>query len=111
MTKLLLTLQYLEDLCGHFMPYMMRVLEARLRISRNSDLEIPAVVCLSVLEDINQIFIKKTVTVQKKFTIKLTKAEAIILMKMMLQFPIEENQFWRMNLRNNIVEQLHKQLV
>lgn len=109
--KLILTRQYLEDLCRHFLPYMIKVLEARLNISRGTDKELDAIVCLSVLEDLELMFQRKTLTVQKNFTIKLKKAEAVILMKLMMQFPLMSEDFWRMNLRNNIVEQLHKQLV
>lgn len=108
--KLLLSRQYLEDICRYFMPYMLSVLESR---SRGCDPEknLDAVVCLSVLEDLDIMFQRKTLTRQQKFTITLKKAEAVILMKLMISFPVMENEFWRMNLRNNIVEQLHKQLV
>ena len=108
--KLFLTRQYLEDLCRHFLPYMIRVLEARLRSSRHTDQESQAIVCLSVLEDLELMFQRKTLTVQKKFTIKLKKAEAVILMELMKQFPLMEKDFWRMNLRNYIIDQLYQQL-
>jgi hypothetical protein len=109
--KLFLTRQYLEDICSYFMPYMISVLESRLRINRQTEQELDAIICLSVLEDLDVMFQRKTLTRQQKFTIKLKKAEAVILMKLMMTFPIYDQEFWRLNLRNNIVEQLHKQLV
>jgi len=90
---------------------MIMVLESRLKLSRNTENELAEIVCLSVLEDLEIMFQRKTLTVQQKFTIKLKKAEAVILMKLMMQFPLNAEEFWRMNLRNQIIEQLHKQLV
>ena len=109
--KLLLTRQYLEDICRYFMPYMINVLESRIRTRKNTEFEIAARVCLSVLEDIDIMFQRKTLTRQQKFTIRLKDAEAIIMLELMGSFPIQPEDFWRNNLRNHIVEQLHKQLV
>jgi len=109
--KLLLSRQYLEDMCRYFMPYMINVLEARIRMRKNTELEMGARVCLSVLEDLDIMFQRKTLTRQQKFTIRLKDAEAIILVELMGTFPIQPEDFWRMNLRNQIIEQLHKQLV
>lgn len=108
--KLFLTRQYLEDLCSYFLPYMIRVMEARLRTSRNTDREAEAIVCLSVLEDLEHMFQRKKLTVQKKFTIKLKKAEVVILMELMKRFPLMNQDIWRINLCNNIIDQLYQQL-
>lgn len=108
--KLILSRQYLDDLCRHFLPYMIRVLESRLRLCRNTDKELEAIVCLSVLEDLELMFQRKTLTIQKKFTIKLKKSEAVILMELMKQFPLMVEDFWRINLRQNIIDQLYQQL-
>lgn len=109
--KLFLTRQYLEDLCRYFIPYMISVLESRIRARKSTEFELEARVCLSLMEDIDIMFQRKTLTRQQKFTIKLKESEAIILLALMNIFPIQSEDFWRMNLRNNIVEQLHKQLV
>lgn len=111
MIQLKISRQYLDDICAHFMPYMLRLLEARIAMYRNTEAELVEQVCMSVLEDLDLMLQRKTLTTQHNFKIKLKKSEAIILMQLMLKFPIMENEFWRMNLRNNIVEQLHKQLV
>ncbi len=108
--KLFLTRQYLEDMCRYFLPYMIQVLESRLRTNRNTERELDAIVCVSILEDVEQMFLRKTLTRQQKFNIKLKKAEAVILCQLMMQFPLMENDFWRMNLRNNVIEQLDQQL-
>lgn len=111
MIILKLSRQYLDDLCRFFLPYMISVLESRQRTAESTEGHLPAMVALSILEDLETMFQRKTLTVQQKFTIKLKKHEAIIILKLMMEFPLDENHFWRQNLRNYITEQLHKQLV
>src|SRR5690606_33290221 len=98
MISLKITRQYLEDLCRFFLPYMVQVLESKKLTAADTEWYIPSLVALSVLEDMVTMFQRKTLTVQQKFTIKLKIHEAIILMKLMMEFPLDESQFWRQNL-------------
>lgn len=111
MISLKLSRQYLDDLCRHFLPYMISVLESRKRTAKGTEGYLAATTILSVMEDMETMFQRKTLTVQQKFNIGLKEHEAIIMMEFMLNFPLDENQFWRRNLRNYIIEQLHNQLV
>ena len=103
--------QCLEDLCGFFLPVMMEMLEARMRIEKGTEYEYFIRVSLSVMQAVEKMLMRKYLTESFNFKIKFSEAEAIILMKLLLQFPLPADHFWRQNLRNNIVEQLHKQLV
>lgn len=111
MIQLKITRQYLDDLCRHFFPFMVQVLESRKRTAKGTEGYLAAVTILSVMEKMEIMFQRKTLTIQQKFTIKLEEHEAIIMMELMLNFPLAEDQFWRHNLRNYITEQLHNQLI
>lgn len=109
--KLKLSRQYLEDLNNYFMPFMLKAVESRARINEGTENELLDKICYSVLQDIFLALRRKELTMQQKFSINLKEAEGIIFMKGLLNFPIPADQFWRQNLRNQIVEQLDKQLV
>lgn len=102
--------QWLEDLCGYFLPFMTQMLDSKVQTFRGSDTEAFYRVCSSVMNDLEKLLIKKYLAESNKFKIKLTEAQAILLLKLMLQFPIPADHFWRINLRNNIVDQLDRQL-
>ena len=80
MIQLKISRQYLEDLCRFFLPYMVRVLEARQLTSKGTEHHLPAVVALSILEEMENMFQRKTLCMQQNFTIKLKKFEAILMM-------------------------------
>lgn len=109
--KLKLSRQYLEDLSNYFIPFILRVVEARIHENVGTDSALLDIICRSTMETIDVMFKKKLLTDQQKFKLKFTEAEGIIFMKLLLQFPIPADHFWRNNLRNQIVEQLDKQLV
>lgn len=109
--KLKLSRQYLEDISLNFMPVMIMTAEARIRMNKGTELETLDRICLSVLQDIDLAFKRKRLTMQHKFSITFSEAEGIIFMKGLLNFPIPAEHFWRLNYRNQIVEQLDKQLV
>jgi len=111
MKTLKINRQHLEDLCGYFLPVMMQMLDARALIERGTEYEYLLRIGVSVMKDVEKKLMKKYLTESFKFKIKFSEAEAIILMKLLLQFPLSSVDFWRLNLRNNIVEQLHKQLI
>jgi|ERR1035437_2667971 hypothetical protein len=97
--------QYLEDLSKHFLPYMIMVCEANLEGTDSILYKLSK----SILTDIDIIFKRKLLTVQKKFCIKMKDAEGLIFKRFMLEFPIPSDHFWRNNLRNQIILQLDKQ--
>jgi hypothetical protein len=101
---------YLEDLSNYFLPIMLKMTEARARVNEGTELEDLYKISYSVLNDIDLMFDRKNLTLQKKFTIRLKDAEGIILYKMLLNFPIAGDDVWRVLLRNQIVEQLDKQI-
>lgn len=108
--KLKLSRQYLEDLSNYFMPFMLKSIESRRRLNEGTENELLDKICYSVLCDIDLILKRKQLTMQKKFSISLKESEGVILMKGLLNFPIPAEQFWRCNLRNQLVEQLDKQI-
>lgn len=103
--------QYLEDLTSYFMPFMLKALESRRRIDEGTEIELLDKICYSVLQDIYIVFQRKKLTLQQKFTIRFKDAEGIIFMRGLLNFPLPADQFWRQNLRNQIIEQLDKQIL
>lgn len=111
MLQLSLIRQHLEDLTGYFMPVMIDMLESRIRLYQGTEMLIGEQVSLGVMEELETKLIKKTLSASKKFTLKLSRGESVLLYAMLMKFPIPSDHFWRLNLRNNIVEQLHKQLL
>ena len=110
MIKIKIDLQQLEDLTNFFIPLMIRGLESRIAENKGNDFEMLYRVSLSVLKDVHRIFRQKELTVARTFKITLTEAQALILMKLLLQFPLRPDDYWRLNLRNHIVELLDRQL-
>lgn len=103
--------QQLEDLCGYFLPVMIMMIEANVRSHEGIESQLGFRVSLSVMKDIENLLMRKYLGCSNKFKIKFSEAQAIILVQMLIDFPIPSGEFWRINLRNNIVEQLHKQIV
>ena len=99
--------QYLEDLDKYFLPYMIMVCDANLNGTDNYLFKLSK----SILSDIEIIFKRKLLTMQKKFTIKMKEAEGLIFYKFMMEFPLHPDHYWRQLLRNQIIEQLNKQLL
>lgn len=103
--------QYLEDLSSYFMPFMLKTVASQARLHEGTETELLDKICYSVLKDIELTLARKKLTLQKKFTIKLKEAEGIIFMKGLINFPLPPEHFWRHNLRNQIIEQLDKQIL
>ncbi len=102
--------QYLEDISGYFIPLMLDIAKSLALSYKDSELELLHKICYSVLKDIELMFARKKLTSQKNFTIKFKEAEGIIFMRGLLSIPLPAEHVWRQNLRNQIIEQLHKQL-
>ena len=109
--KLKIDRQQLNDLSIYFLPFMLQLVEARLRQDKGTEQEFLDKICRSILVDIDTMFKRKLLTLQVKFKIHFTEAEGIVLLQFLLKFPIPGDHFWRNNLRNQIIQQLHKQLV
>lgn len=111
MYKLKMERQHLEDMCAYFLPLMDKILASRLAIFQGTEHEISYRVTYSIFCGVHKDFKRKQLNELKKVCMKYSEAEAIVFMQLLLQFPIPADHFWRMNLRNNFVDQLHKQLV
>ncbi len=103
--------QYLEDLSSYFMPFMLKTIESKARLHEGTEMELLDKICYSVLKDIELTLARKKLTLQRNFSIKLKDSEGIILMKGLINFPLPPDHFWRHNLRNQIIEQVDKQIL
>lgn len=115
MTKIFpikITRQRLEDLNSHFLPYISKLLASRVKDAAGTKGAIGARVCLSVIDNMTLEFNKRQVnTTKATVAIKLKEYEALILLDMLLVCPVDPGQFWRLNSVNDLISQLHNQLI
>lgn len=109
--KLQIERQQLDDLSTYFLPFMLKVIDSQLLQNKGTDLEFSNKVLKSILSDVDLIFKRKVLCRQRKFQITFKEAEGLVLMYFLLRFPIPADHWYRLNLRNQLVEQLHKQTV
>lgn len=104
--KLRVNRQILEDLCNHFMPYMLLLAASKIEPG-----DLYNRMCKSILNDIEIMMKRKLLTRPAMFTISFKEHEAIAFMQFLGDVGIEPTQFWRVNMRQQVIDQLHKQLV
>jgi hypothetical protein len=109
--KLKISKQGAESVSTYFMPTIMMMANMRVKESEHAQIELLSAKLLrAILEDVDIIFKKKLLTQAKDYKIKMNDACGIVLLKFLLEFPVPENQFWLHNLRQNVTDQLHKQI-
>lgn len=70
MKILKLNRQHLEDLCGYFVPFMIRLLESRVSMHIGTEAQMGFRIGLSVMNDIEKLLQKKYLGDAHKFKIK-----------------------------------------
>lgn len=108
--ELKLERQQFDDLCGYFLPLMMDFCDSRVLMYEDTDQEFAHRVCRSVMEGVERMFMKKQLSDSRKIKLKLTEAEALITMQLLVNFPLPEDHIWRHNLRNHIIHTIDKQV-
>lgn len=113
MQKIILKLERdqtrLLEMC--FFPYLERVCLSKICNATTEDERLIYQLVDCVFDDIRKMVARKLLTESRRFTFKLTKAQAITLYKLLLAFPIAADQVYMIYMRRQITDTIHKQLI
>ncbi|MEP7317194.1 MAG: hypothetical protein ABI921_00580 [Panacibacter sp.] len=100
--------RYVDD---HFFPFMLMNAKQKLIYAENDTAEFNAKVILSLISDVIVAFKRKLLSNANKFVFNFSNAHAICFYYLLLQQPIQPNLFYDVNLRQHLVNVLHKIII
>src|SRR5687768_12351483 len=110
--KLKISRQHADAISSQFMPHILVLHDARLRETVNNPNEqLINKILKSILCDLDIMFKRRMLTKTRVFTIDFSDAQGIVFYMCMLSFPVPSHQIYLHNLRNQVVQELHKQII